>query len=702
MAPHHVSRLALPGFAAFLLLNACSGDSPASPADDGQPTDQEPLLECGSAEHPCSYSEVPIEVIQRTLELESDALDMLAEGATTDDVAAALEAQADVAEVQSDGFAVRFRVDGGRGMWILREGAFATRSRPNEISSHAAPRGSPPNPGPGGGTPARVVVGPESDPKDALVLSPFMWEFGVEDDAAEVAAILSGTRGYEGRVTSRANADSTSTNVDIGSFLGWTDYDVVHFTGHGKTVCNDSETVCRTQITVGLLDNFLPDEPESRAEKIQALQDMGLEISVGETTGREYVVITADFFREAYGSGLQDTFVFLNACQTFTSQTSDMVDALGGSSSVVLGWSAPVYADEAEAAAVKLYEQLSDWGYPAKVAMMKLDGLETGTAWMQFGAPELKLRPRTDGQDLRIRDVVTLLQPSGSQELGPSDQVPILGSAGDDEDDEVPFKVRVEGVEEQFAGEMMVHVTADGVAADPVPLSSGTANEMDQWTVSGSVPLGYDLEDDRSVTFAARATLHDGGESDHEVAATVTGGEPIMGYEWVMEATNVYKYSESVPATPHVSTANLTLTFEEGQAPGEPDPRYVITGGTVTYDYNHTYFDCTFSAEPVTFEVTDEIAGTSALVFHTSTSPVTYTGVISTRGPEFQYQRACEDGDSSTGTHRATDAWLVYDSDEPQPVSADRESITGTYRRVTDVFIGDFIVESNYTITRVR
>jgi hypothetical protein len=46
--------------------------------------------------------------------------------------------------------------------------------------------------------------------------------------------------------------------------------------------------------------------------------------------------------------------------------------------------------------------------------------------------------------------------------------------------------------------------------------------------------------------------------------------------------------------------------------------------------------------------------------------------------------------------------WFNYDPGESPPVSADRTTITGTYRVVTDIFIGDFIQESNYTITRTR
>jgi hypothetical protein len=53
----------------------------------------------------------------------------------------------------------------------------------------------------------------------------------------------------------------------------------------------------------------------------------------------------------------------------------------------------------------------------------------------------------------------------------------------------------------------------------------------------------------------------------------------------------------------------------------------------------------------------------------------------------------------STRTHRAANTWLLVQPDEVRTVSADRNSVVGTYR--TESGAG-FYVESNYTITRIQ
>jgi hypothetical protein len=256
----------------------------------------------------------------------------------------------------------------------------------------------------------------------------------------------------------------------------------------------------------------------------------------------------------------------------------------------------------------------------------------------------------------------------------------------------------VDGVKPELAAGMMVHVAIDGVEADPVPLASGQVDDEDRWTVSGIMPLSYDLEEETPVTFRAWVNLHDGGESQHETDATLSGEEPIMGTVWELEAVHTSGWTGGIPHTPYRATAHLTLRFAPGQAATEPHPRYVVTGGTVTHDYTHTYYDCTFSAPAITFEVTEEVSLDSELTFDTTVDPVRYSGVIYSQGPEFEVVEDCGDG-GSTRTHRAANTWLLVESGEARTVSGDRRSIVGAYRVESGV---GFFVESNYTITRTQ
>jgi hypothetical protein len=218
--------------------------------------------------------------------------------------------------------------------------------------------------------------------------------------------------------------------------------------------------------------------------------------------------------------------------------------------------------------------------------------------------------------------------------------------------------------------------------------------------VSGVVPLSYDLTEATPVTIRAWVNLHDEGESQHQTGATLTGEEPIMGTVWEMEAVQTFGWTASsgVPHTPYTATAHLTLRFAPGQSPTEPHPRYIVTSGTVTYDYNHTYYNCTYSAPVLTFEVTEEVSGESELRFDTTTDPVGYSGLIVTRGPEFEVFESCGEG-GDTRTHRATNVWLLIEPGDARTVSGDRRSIVDTYRNENG---NGFFVESNYTITRAQ
>jgi hypothetical protein len=96
--------------------------------------------------------------------------------------------------------------------------------------------------------------------------------------------------------------------------------------------------------------------------------------------------------------------------------------------------------------------------------------------------------------------------------------------------------------------------------------------------------------------------------------------------------------------------------------------------------------------------VTQDVSLDSRLVFNATVNPVRYTGVIFTQGPEFEVFEDCGEG-GSTRTHRAANTWLLVQPDEVRTVSADRNSVVGTYR--TESGAG-FYVESNYTLTRIQ
>lgn len=677
---------------ALLVASCSSGDSSGDPQAAGDEP-QAPPLECETKDYPCSLADVPIEILERSDTLGNDALDMLESGESVQAVESWLNGQEGMAEVTSDAEAIRYRLEGGRGEWIVRSSALATRGAPGVPS---AIRPNAPDIFP-------HIAGPNLDSKKALVLSPMMWDFGITDDGPVVAGIMGATKGYESGVTFAANEKFESTAVGVGSFTGWSSFQVVHVVTHGTTLCNEG-TSCRAVIFASSLQGEAPQGQgvHLASELKKSLTARGLETAKVEgSRGLElevvdFVVLTSDFFTSQYGSGLNDTFIFFNACETFSSGATDIADALRGTTSVFVGWSDTVDSDTALAAATALYTDLSEGGYPADIAFDQLSsGLKTDSVGGK--SAQLILGDRKDGDGLRIREVVELLDPSGA-ELDASTKVPIIGQAGDGEEDSAPYLVQVDGMTPEIASDAILHVSIDGVESDPQPVTDGSSLEMDKWLLGGEIPLGYDLEEDKVVDFRAWVELPDGGESDDETPATLSGAEPIMGYEWVLEAENIVGFPGG---RTNSSTAILTLEFEEGQAFDEPYPRYVVTSGTATYGSRAgEALGCRYSGGGLTFDVTPDMVP-GALVFNTTVTPVEYQGVISTRdGPDDSVVQDCTSIGPGYGvntiSYGGNTSWVIAD--------------TGDHRTVDTLELIDESISwpseygywFEYTITRTR
>ena len=174
-----------------------------------------------------------------------------------------------------------------------------------------------------------------------------------------------------------------------------------------------------------------------------------------------------------------------------------------------------------------------------------------------------------------------------------------------------------------------------------------------------------------------------------------------MGRVWEMEAVETIGYFDGTSHTTWGATTELTLEFAPGQAPAEPHPRYVVTGGSVTYDWNHTVLTCAWSAPVITFEASPQtVSVESGIVFDTTTEPVGYSGTIVTIGPTVQISVVCGGIVGGTLTLPTFTQWFEIESEEGLPVSQDRHSISGTWR-TEDPQTGIYH-ETDYTITRVE
>jgi hypothetical protein len=470
---------------------------------------------CGAPGHPCLLSDVPLQVHERSEALGDEVLARADGGATLAELHEFLRAQNGVIEASLGTSGLRFRLQGGRAVWILHPDSLATAPPAAAAAAAASPATALKS------LPARTlvepkhVVGATPTNKRALVLSPFKHEFAERDDGATVAAILESTRGYAGNVTYLYNAEKTSQTVGIEQFKGWRNHDVIHVTGHGISICD--LTRCTSTILTG-------DYYSSAADLLQ-ITEAGVNTARVIGDAARYFVVGADFFRTQYPGGLDRTIVFFNGCQTL-GQTgaidSSLADALIGEGSVFLGWTEVVHSQPAFDAAEAWYRELSDHGLTASRAWDELGERSVDTYDKDGSQINAFLRVhRQSGRDLRLREVVSLEHPTHGAMLSDGAIVAAVGFANDGAADLVPYQVLVEGIPEDQQDVAMVQVAVPGYASTPSPASAGERVGKAGWRLSGQFPY-IDLQSSQSVVLVVTLTLPEGGTSVHTVTVTLT------------------------------------------------------------------------------------------------------------------------------------------------------------------------------------
>lgn len=289
--------------ACSLALGACGGGE----GGDGLESDG---LACEQHQYACSWSGVAQTTIERSVGLGEQAAAKLKAGASTTEVAAWLEQNEVLAEIQFDDGLMRFRLVGGRPIWIAKS------SRMEPAPGPTISRGTAPAQRLGAASAGAGIVRPDVEQKRALVLDPYRYLAGpangsVFSGGAEVAAKLYGTRGYAGRVTLLQNATEDEDHVTIDTFGTFGQYDVVYVQTLGGRLCFDLKTnlafPCKAFVKAQLFHGTPLDLVNSTAK--------GVELLILDDTHKS-LILADDYFRSQYPDGLQNTLVFRSSRRT--------------------------------------------------------------------------------------------------------------------------------------------------------------------------------------------------------------------------------------------------------------------------------------------------------------------------------------------------------------------------------------------------
>jgi hypothetical protein len=605
-------------------------------------------------------------VLERGEALADQLVAMLEGGTSLADALTFIRAQAGVADAASNKVVLRFRLAGGRDVFIFQpealspeEPAIATSTAAAVITDGATQ--------PGREMVAHIVAGSSVEQKRALVLSPFKYEFHVHDDGAPVAQLLAQTRGYAGNVTYRENASKTAATVGIQQFSGWENYDVIHVTSHGAEVCDVNRCVA----------SILTGDIYSSAEDLLRLTEAGLNTARVRGSDDKFLALGPDFFREKYPGGLDRKLIFFNACQTYAAEGSALSDVLLGEQSVYFGWSDVVQSDAAKTAALALFQSLSVNGVTAQSALDSLGAL--GINRFKEGDLEFKavlLLDRDVSSDIRIREVVKLERPSSGGELLANATVKVVGKPHDGVVDLVPYQILVEGISADQQDAAIIQFTVDGHSSTPQAVTIGERVGETGWRLNGQIPY-IDVAPEQRVEMLATVQLPEGGTSEHRVSVKLTAGEPAEGETWIGEG--VSHFDDNTPEGQVHVTRVATVTFKQSAA--TIGGRFKVlrsTDGTMQWSRSgtiKTLLDgmCAYSTGPLAVVVN---AGDGEIIIDTAETPNTYSLSGFTQGVEVRLAQNCGNYAFST---RAGGAWApALGHTSGFKVSADGGIISGT------------------------
>ncbi len=642
-------------------------EPPAPAPTTPTPTPDEPVpapvaLECGTDAYPCSLSDVSLDVLNRGEALANSVIAMLDAGSPIEEALNFLRAQADVADAASNKVVLRFRLTGGRDVFIFRQEALAavpptevavatrvTAANAHNVSIH------------------RVVVGNSVEQKRALVLSPFKYFFKEFDDGAPVAQLLESTRGYAGNVTYRENATKAAATVGIEQFSGWENYDVIHITGHGAQVCDANHCV----------GTILTGDIYSNADDLLQLTELGLNTAHVQGSDGKFLALSPDYFKKQYPAGLDSKLIFFNACQTYTESGSALSDALLGPNSVFLGWTEAVESGPAKAAVLALFQNLSANGVTTQLAFDALGDLAVNRHTLDGKQIEARLMLDYDvSSELRIREVVKLERITGGGELLANATVDVVGKAQDGIIDLVPYQILVEGIPEAEQDAAIIQFTVDGHSSTPQAVTIGERVGDTGWRLTGQIPY-IDVAPEQQVEMLATVQLPEGGTSEHRVSVTLKAGDGPKPEIWIGEGRS-YLEDNSPFGQVHV-TRVAAVTFK--QDPSTVGARYKyldVTSGSMTWSRSGTVataFDgmCAYSAGPIQVAIAAEDGG---IIIDTAATPHTYSMSGLTRGSEVRVAENCGNYAFST---RAGGSWApALGHTSGFTVSADGGTISGT------------------------
>ncbi len=656
------------------------GDSPPG-TGDGSADDSAggaSVLDCRRDDYPCSFGEVALSVIERSLALSDEVAQLLGDGADIEQVAASLAAQGDVVDVTVDGPVLGFRLAGGRPMIVDVEGdqellpnasaaadvsgagnvALSRVQRVSGARKLSTVRSAPSR---------RKVIGGDDAQRHALVLSPFRYEKNFGNAGELVAETLDGVRGYAGNVTYLATTDELDPKVTVEVLTHLQDYDVIHVDTHGGTLCKKKDVLLPTELAKGKdkqkcadgVTDFLVQRFHGTAQDLQSLSHPGIVHYRGRL--HQSIAVTADFFRHYYPGGLSNTVFILGSCNTFR---PDMADAIAGNTGVFVSWDGYTEYSLVKNTGLALLDTLGA-GLTVGEAFARMPSFSPENPEAEGSA--LQRTPRRAGGDLRIRDLISVRDNLTGRPVTDTSGIEVKEVPGDGQNDNLDLEITVDGISPEQLDNFYVNLVVESAVIGHLNLKQSGVPVADfSYRVSTPVPLPFDVQQGQTLNMDFWIPLPDLGE-DHFVAAPRVNERdvPEVGSEWVLSSRAIQDRTDDVT----IKTASVVFEIEPDD---DPDGRFhYFRVGSGSVRVQRDYEDargCRFSIDH-TIDISPGAAN-NYLQFDAGSQSITFKGFGNVASQTVQTTGSC-------GDKVSVNVGGVYFVADETPVSGD--SLHGGY-----------------------
>lgn len=241
---------------------------------------------------------------------------------------------------------------------------------------------------------------------EAMMLSPFLWEFDPYDDYTGAWEVIKGHQSCQGLqpTLAKVNATSTATSVTLNDFANWGNFGYIHISSHGDNFFRGEGLVWLAEwgpdirqghnSVVGVFSGHLIPQNDSGEWRITSNIEADLKLNRLAISEKGSLVVLPPFFRR-YLNVLPNSLVVVAACRSAMSRS--LIDVLlSKGASAVVGYTEIVnskYAQGTTQEIVRSMLQDNSLGVAIESARAKFGSVDESTGWRAklFGAGNLDI-----------------------------------------------------------------------------------------------------------------------------------------------------------------------------------------------------------------------------------------------------------------------------------------------------------------------